>query len=67
MDRLKQAAEMQKKGQLVQAESIYLNLLKEDPDNTDAKHLLGLIRGEQDREGEAVALIRQAIKAKPGI
>ncbi len=65
IEQLKQATQLQISGQIDKAEQIYLQVLKQDPGNIDAKHLLGLIRSNQDREQEAVALIEEAIRAKP--
>jgi tetratricopeptide (TPR) repeat protein len=62
---LKKATELQIAGEISEAEKIYNQVLAQYPDNIDAKHLLGLVRGEQDREEEAVSLIEEAIRAKP--
>lgn len=65
IDLLKKATELQIAGQIDKAEQIYHQILEQHPDNIDAKHLLGLIRGEQNRDDEAVGLIEAAINAKP--
>jgi tetratricopeptide (TPR) repeat protein len=65
LDQLGKATELHKSGQVAEAEKIYLSILEVDPQNVDAKHLLGLVRGEQDRDREAVSLITEAIEAKP--
>jgi tetratricopeptide (TPR) repeat protein len=59
--RLKQAVKLQLNGKLAEAEKIYLGILDTEPDQPDANHLLGLIRGEQDLDDEAVTLIEKAI------
>ena len=58
---LKGAMDRQIAGDLHFAEQVYLRVLEEDADNPDANHLLGLVRGEQDRDSEAIALIEKAI------
>ena len=58
---LKEAMDRQIAGDLQFAEQVYLTVLEEDADNADANHLLGLIRGEQDRDPEAIALTEKAI------
>lgn len=60
-ERLKQAMQFQLQDQSAKAEPIYLEILAAAPDNADANHLLGLIRAEQDRHDEAIALIEKAI------
>ncbi len=65
MEQLKKATDLHKAGRVSDAERIYLSILETDPANIDAKHLLGLVRGEQDRDQEALALINEAITAKP--
>lgn len=67
LDRLNQAMSQQVEGNLEAAESIYLEVLKSEPRNPDANHLLGLIRGEQDRHDEAVRLIETAIEINPDV
>lgn len=58
---LQDAMALQIDGKLDEAESIYQQILARDPDNADANHLLGLVRSEQDRNDDAVALIEKAI------
>ncbi len=62
---LKRAMELQIAGKLAEAEAIYLALHAETPDDPDTNHLLGLVRSEQDRNGEAVAFIEKAIALRP--
>jgi len=52
-------------GDLKSAEPLYQDILKDEPDNADASHLLGLVRSEQDRNDEAVYLIEKAIGLNP--
>ena len=52
-------------GQLPDAERLYLDILKSDADDFDAKHLLGVIRHQQGRSAEAADLIAAALKSNP--
>lgn len=54
-----------REGRLGEAEAVYLELLKAQPDHADGMHLLGLIRGEQGLENEAIRLIESAIRQRP--
>ena len=65
LDRLKRAVELQTASQPKLAEEIYLQVLEEEPGNADAQHLLGLIRADEDRYEESIALITEAIRIKP--
>jgi predicted O-linked N-acetylglucosamine transferase (SPINDLY family) len=55
------ALEHQKAGRLVQAESLYKQVLAINPRHADTLHLLGVISYQTGRPEPAVALIRQAI------
>jgi protein O-GlcNAc transferase len=52
-------------GQLADAERLYLQILQGDPDDFDAKHLLGVIRHQQGRSVEAADLIAAALRVNP--
>jgi protein O-GlcNAc transferase len=52
-------------GQLADAERLYLQILQGDPDDFDAKHLLGVIRHQQGRSVEAADLIARALRSNP--
>lgn len=65
LEQLKTGMDFQLKGQLVKAEAIYNEVLEKDPENPDGKHLLGLIRAEQDLYDESLALINAAIEKSP--
>jgi tetratricopeptide (TPR) repeat protein len=58
-----EAARLFEKGDLVSAERIAAGLGRENP---DALHLLGLVRLEQDRLEEAVALLTSSLAVRPG-
>ncbi len=59
------AAEHQRAGQLRQAERIYKRILKGQPDNADALHLLGVLSHQVGKNDVAVALIGKAIQSNP--
>jgi tetratricopeptide (TPR) repeat protein len=65
LQKLQTAMKRQIQGDLPFAEQAYLELLQENPDLADANHLLGLIRGAQQREPEAIELIEKAIRLDP--
>ena len=52
-------------GQLTEAERLYADILKTDPDDFDARHLLGVIRHQQGRSAEAIDLIAAALTVNP--
>jgi tetratricopeptide (TPR) repeat protein len=62
---LGEAVELQRRGQLREAEKIYSRLLKALPDHFDALNLLGGIKLQQGRMGEAQRLFAAAVKANP--
>jgi predicted TPR repeat methyltransferase len=59
---LHQALSLHQKGQLQEAKSIYLKVLKQQPGNPDALHLSGLVAFKQNRLEEADRRISKAIK-----
>ena len=52
-------------GELVQAGAIYQSILKMEPRNFDALHLMGVIAGQMKNPATAVELIRRAIEVGP--
>jgi len=52
-------------GRLEEAEAIYQSVLKEEPANADAHHLLGLVASHQGRYQLAEERIREAIALNP--
>jgi Flp pilus assembly protein TadD len=54
-------------GDLRKAEDLYRRILAEHPDHGDALHLLGCAMLETNRQEEAVASIREAVRIGPGI
>lgn len=64
--RLQQAVALHQKGNLPQAEAIYLEILGRQPDYPDALHLLGVLAGQAGDHERAVELIGRAIRRDPG-
>lgn len=56
---------LQQTGQFAQARDIYRQILKRDPDNFDALHLLGVIAAQTRNFAESVELIGRAIDVNP--
>ena len=57
-----QAIALHQRGQLAAAEKIYEDILRRQPGNFDALHLLGLISAQTGRSERGVDLIRRAIR-----
>jgi tetratricopeptide (TPR) repeat protein len=62
---LQRAVDLHRRGRLAAAEEAYLRLLREQPDNFDALHFLGVLRYQQRRFGEALSLIATALRHNP--
>src|SRR5262245_33253261 len=62
---LRNAIDLHQHGTLVEAELIYINILKTNRNAFDAQHLLGLLKHHQGRHTEALKLIGAALKKKP--
>jgi tetratricopeptide (TPR) repeat protein len=62
---LNEAVELQRKGELAGAESLYLRLLEAYPDHLDALQMLGLLRYQQGRFDDALASMGTAPRASP--
>ncbi len=60
------AQHLQRTGKLADAESIYNAILTAFPDEPNTLHFLGILRHQQGRNDEAVALIRRAAEGLPG-
>jgi len=63
---LQEAVTLHRQGQLRDAEKIYARVLKAAPDNFDALNLMGGVKLQQGRFGEAERLFRAAAKANAG-
>lgn len=62
---LNQAMEFHRLGRLVEAESLYRQLLAQFPDSTDILHLLGLIEVDTNRDAEGFAKLAEAVRRSP--
>ena len=56
------AIEHHQAGRFQEAEQVYRNILRQDPNQRDALHLLGAVAHQTGRNAEAVHFIQQAIK-----
>lgn len=65
-DALHAAAIMHNSGNLDDAIAIYEGILKLNPNDFDANHLLGIARRAQGRLAEAEALVSNAVRLRPG-
>jgi predicted O-linked N-acetylglucosamine transferase (SPINDLY family) len=59
------ALELHRAGRLGEAEAAYLGLLNASPRHPNLLRLLGLLRFQQGREDEAVALLEQSVASHP--
>ena len=64
-ERLEQAAEMIRRGQLSSAEAELNTILRRSPLEPNALNLLGVVRAQQQRTREAEQLFLRALDAKP--
>jgi protein O-GlcNAc transferase len=62
---LNDAMMMHRSGQLAEAETIYRRILEDDPNHSDALHLLGVLASQAGRHDLAVRIIHQAIAISP--
>lgn len=62
---LNQAIAFHQTGKLAEAERLYLQIMAAEPREAAAPHLLGVVRAQQGRNGEALELIGAALKLKP--
>ena len=62
---LRQAWGLHQQGQLAQAETLYRDVLRMQPDNSDALHFLGVLESQRGRREAGLALIDQAVAINP--
>ncbi len=62
---LNQAIAFHQTGNLAEAERLYVEVMHAAPREAAAAHLLGVVRAQQGRNGEALELIGAALKLKP--
>jgi protein O-GlcNAc transferase len=63
---LGQAIAFHQTGKLADAERLYLQVMQAAPRDATAPHLLGVVRAQQGRNGEALELMGTALKLRPG-
>ena len=63
---LAEASALHQRGQLDQAALAYRQVLRADPRNFDALHLLGVLEGQRGRAPEAADILGKAVRARPG-
>lgn len=61
------ALEQHQAGRFPEAEALYRQVLRQQPANAEALHLLGLLNSQSGSTDIAVALIRKAIALKPDV
>lgn len=64
---LQSALERHRTGKLGEAVSLYRQILRDDPENADALHLLGVIASESGERAMAVSLIERALTLAPAM
>jgi Tfp pilus assembly protein PilF len=62
---LDRALDCHQRGQLAQAEALYQQILREQPNHFDARHMLGVIRHQQGRSADALELVGAALAINP--
>jgi predicted O-linked N-acetylglucosamine transferase (SPINDLY family) len=62
---LRQAWGLHQQGQLAQAETLYREVLKLQPDNPDALHFLGVLESQRGRREAGLSLIDRAVAVNP--
>ncbi len=62
---LQDAVGLHRQGRLREAEKLYARVLKAEPANFDALHLLGSLKAQSGQMGEALRLITAALKINP--
>ncbi|HEY1876199.1 MAG TPA: tetratricopeptide repeat protein, partial [Rhizomicrobium sp.] len=62
---LRQALAFHQAGNLAEAERLYLELMRAVPQDASAPHFLGVVRAQQGRNREALALMDTALKLNP--
>ena len=62
---LRQAWGLHQQGQLAQAEALYREVLRMQPDNSDALHFLGVLESQRGRREAGLALIDRAVAVNP--
>ena len=58
---MERASGLHQRGQLAEAEGLYQQVLRANPQQVEAQHLLGVLRAQQGRLPEAVQLVQAAL------
>src|SRR3954451_19728394 len=61
------ALEQHRAGNFARAEALYVEILRQDPGNVDAIHLLGVLAHQGHKPDMAIQLISRAISKRPDI
>src|SRR5689334_12773109 len=61
------ALEQHLAGHFARAEALYVEILRQDPGNVDAIHLLGVLAHQGRKSDIAVQLISRAIRKRPDV
>jgi Flp pilus assembly protein TadD len=64
---LERAVDRHREGDLVQAETLYRQVIRLDPNHADASHLLGLSCHQRQMGPEAVRYIRRAVELNQSV
>ena len=64
---LRQGIALHQAGKLASAETYYLQILKANPKDPNANHLLGILRGQQGDASGSLKLIEKAVRLAPGV
>ncbi len=62
---LQLALQSLRSGDLLQAETLYMQILEEDPNHADALGMLALVYGQQQKMDSAILCLRRAVRNKP--
>jgi len=62
---LRKAIQLHRAGELKQAEKIYQEILRSDPDNVQSLQLLAVVQLYQGEHARAVAGLKRAVALKP--
>lgn len=64
-EKLAEAAELHRSGQYAEAEAIYREILRSDPENVTAIRLLAMVAMKLEQYRDAVVLLKQALELAP--
>ena len=64
-DRLNEGIRHQREGRLAEAEWVYQQILREEPENADALHMIGVLEGQRGNNDLAIERLRRAVELDP--